>query len=91
MKEKPISTRNASVADVEAVLLGIWQDSLPLPSGEITKSVSFLGLGGDSLSAMICISRIRAAFSVEFNILDFFVDDSTISDFAKNIVTPRDE
>jgi len=37
----------------------------------------FLDLGGDSLSAILCISRIRAAFGVELFIEDFFSDDST--------------
>jgi acyl carrier protein len=90
MKDKPAST-NVSLADVETALLCIWQDVLPLPIEEITKDISFLGLGGDSLSAMACISRIHAEFSLEFNILDFFADDSTISDFAKNIVALRDQ
>jgi|HubBroStandDraft_4_1064222.scaffolds.fasta_scaffold185894_1 acyl carrier protein len=90
MKDKPAST-NVSLADVETALLSIWQDALPLPSEEITKDVSFIGLGGDSLSAMTCISKIRGAFSLEFDILDFFVDDSTISAFAKNIVAHRDQ
>lgn len=45
----------------------------------------FLDLGGDSLSAMLCISRIRAELGVEFSVEEFFMDDATVSSFASII------
>lgn len=81
----------AELPVVEAALLAIWRDALPVSGEEISTDRPFFELGGDSLSAMTCISRIRAMYSMEFNILDFFLDDSTISDFAKSIVTHQSE
>lgn len=76
----------AKLSEVEAALLTIWQDALPVSSEEISIDKGFVDLGGDSISAMTCIGRIRAMYSMEFDILDFFMDESTISDFAKSIV-----
>lgn len=81
--------RNLAVAkssEIEEALLAIWRDALPESGEEISTDKPFVDLGGDSISAMTCISRIRAKYWMEFDILDFFMDESTISDFAKSIV-----
>lgn len=76
----------AKLSEVEGSLLTIWQEALPVSGEEISIDSPFVELGGDSISAMTCIGRIRAMYSMEFDILDFFMDESTISDFAKSIV-----
>lgn len=76
----------AKSSEIEATLLTIWQDALPASGEEISIDKPFVDLGGDSISAMTCISRIRSMYSMEFDILDFFMDESSISDFAKSIV-----
>jgi acyl carrier protein len=78
-----------SVGEIEKSLIAIWQEVLPNTTDTMPTGSPFLDLGGDSLSAMICITRIRAAFVVEFEIVDFFLDDSTISDFSRRIYDLR--
>lgn len=76
----------AKSSEIEETLLAIWRDALPESGEEISRDKPFVDLGGDSISAMTCISRIRTKYSMEFDILDFFMDESTISDFAKSIL-----
>lgn len=54
-------------------------------------SDSFLDLGGDSISAILCISRIRKLFDVELFIEDFFSDDSTATALAELIEKERNK
>jgi yersiniabactin nonribosomal peptide synthetase len=49
-----------------------------LECGSVSLDDEFLQLGGDSMSAMLCISRIRAQFKVELSVEDFFTDVTTI-------------
>lgn len=70
--------------EVVAYLTRVWQESLRLES--LGCNDSFLSIGGDSLAAMFCISRIRNHYGVEFSVEDFFLDDSTISQQA-NLIT----
>lgn len=65
----------------------IWQDALQ--SREIYDNDVFLDLGGDSLAAMLCISRIRTAFGVELTIEDLFSDEATVSNLAMVIGTEQ--
>lgn len=83
MSEGAIINREQSVTSTEQKVKAIWQEALQTPT--ISNDVRFLDLGGDSLAAMLCISRMRELLNVEFTIEDFFMDDSTISDFAKMI------
>jgi pyochelin synthetase len=50
---------------------------------------SFLDLGGDSMTAMLCISRIRDAVGAELTIEDFFYDNATVSAIAASIERTR--
>ena len=45
----------------------------------------FISRGGDSLAAMLCISRIRAHFYVELSIEEFFLPDSTVKGLSRII------
>ena len=68
-------------------LTDIWLKVLELDKLSIHES--FLDLGGDSLSAMLCISKMREAFGVEFGFEDFFFDNATIAQFAALIEQPN--
>jgi acyl carrier protein len=89
MNHEPDSLKLTS-AEIESALLSIWSDALPDRGEALQTDAPFLALGGDSLSAMFCIARIRSEFSIEFNILDFFLDESTISDFARCIAAQQE-
>jgi len=67
-------------AETEKKLLMMWLDILKLK--DIGIHDNFLDLGGDSLSAMLCISRVRTEFGVELQIEDFFVDPASIAELA---------
>jgi yersiniabactin nonribosomal peptide synthetase len=66
--------------DTEIRLLAIWKELFQLDNLMVTDS--FFDLGGDSISAILCINKIRASFGVEFTLEDFFMTDATISEFA---------
>jgi hypothetical protein len=34
------------------------------------------------LAAMLCITRMKSAFGVEFDVQAFFLDEATVSEFA---------
>ena len=65
---------------IEEKLTRIWQELLVCK--EIGLDDDFVDLGGDSLSAMLCISRIRTEFHVNVPIDEFFMDQATISAMA---------
>jgi acyl carrier protein len=69
--------------ETELKLLEIWQAVLEPPS--IGLDDDFLELGGDSISAVMCISRIRKLFGYDLEIDDFFLDGATIRRFARSI------
>ena len=76
--ERPMESDR--IREIEKILSTIWMEVLEKP--DIDRSVSFLDLGGDSLNAMSCISRIHKVFGVEFTLDEFFLDDATILQFA---------
>ena len=64
----------------EARLKAIWEDVLRRQ--DIGLHDDFSELDGDSLSAMLCISRIRDEFAVDLNVDDFFILPTTITSMA---------
>jgi acyl carrier protein len=82
MPENPITYSPSNTA-TELKLVEIWKDVLQVET--LTVNDRFIDLGGDSLAAMLCISRIRTAFGIELGIEDFFLDQATISEFATAI------
>lgn len=74
---------SSSHADIERQVIEIWKEVLKCSDPSVERQ--FLDLGGDSLDAMLCISRIRATFGVRLFVEDFFMDESSISEFAKFI------
>jgi acyl carrier protein len=72
-----ISTSNSPtvklLADIWAAVLnredvGIYDD--------------FFDIGGDSLSAMMCVHRVRTTFGVEIEIHEFFLEPATVARVA---------
>jgi acyl carrier protein len=72
---------------IAEALKAIWADALQREEFDVNDN--FLDLGGDSLSAMLCISRIREAYNVELTLEDFFLDHATVVGFAKVISDER--
>jgi len=75
--------------EVETKLARMWSSILNDERGGgagISRDDKFLDVGGDSLLAIVCISRMREAFGVEFTIEEFFFEDATVSTFAKSII-----
>ena len=56
--------------NVEKILAGIWSSVLGVPSVAIHDN--FFDLGGNSLHAMMIISRVVSALKFEISVLDFF-------------------
>ncbi|HEY1349391.1 MAG TPA: SDR family oxidoreductase [Ktedonobacteraceae bacterium] len=77
-------------ADYERLLSEIWQQTLGLP--EVGRSENFFDLGGNSLSALQLISRIRKALQVALPAVAIF-EAPTISSMAQYLqpVAPEDE
>lgn len=73
--------------ETESKVLTMWIDILQ--QTQIGIHDDFLTLGGDSLSAMLCISRVRIAFGVELSMEDFFVEPATIAALATIIDETR--
>jgi len=63
----------------------IW--SMVLKCKNIGENDHFLDLGGDSLDAMRCVSRISTDLGVELAFHDFFLDDATIKRQALLVMT----
>jgi acyl carrier protein len=69
--------------EIERTILEIWSSVLQVDS--MGANDDFYDLGGDSLAAMLCISRIRAKYGVELTIEDFLLPGATISQIAAEI------
>jgi amino acid adenylation domain-containing protein len=67
---------------IEARLAAIWADQLGI--GAVPRDADFFALGGDSVTAIRAINRIRQAFGVEVSVSDFF-DHSTVAELARLI------
>jgi len=71
-------------AETEDAVRLIWEEALQRTITDTKQS--FLDCGGDSLSAMLCISRLRTRFGVELTIEDFLMDDSTIENHTISLL-----
>jgi len=82
-RAQEVAADDRTVSGTERVLIEIWQAVLQVPA--IRVNDEFVDLGGDSLSAMMCISRVRKVFPYDIPLIDFFTDDATIAHFAAAI------
>lgn len=67
--------------ETETFLLGIWSAVLEIDG--IGVHDDFLDLGGDSLSAMRCINRIRSVAGVELSLDAFLEEPAHIAAIAR--------
>jgi acyl carrier protein len=67
----------------EEILTRIFEKVLEV--ARIDPEATFVDLGGDSLAAMLIISRVRSEFGVELSIEDFFLYETSIHDLAIRI------
>ena len=65
----------------EAKVVEIFAEALKCE--DIGLDDEFIDLGGDSMSAMLCILRIRTHFQVELSVEDFFLEVSTVRSISK--------
>ena len=64
---------------LEATIGAIWADLLKLP--EVGEHDNFFALGGDSLLAIQCVSRLRDKVAVRLTLTDFFAN-GTVAELA---------
>lgn len=76
-------------SDTQKALKRIWSDALQTDDVSIHKD--FIELGGDSLSAMLSISRVKAMFGVELRIRDVLSNELTIFKLAEKIDRERNQ
>lgn len=65
----------------------IWQEVLELD--QTIDQQNFLDAGGDSLSAMLFISRLRMICGVEFTIEDLFMEDATVGHLIEDVLAQK--
>lgn len=76
---------------LELEVTRIWMAALGLEADFPSATSSFVDLGGDSIAAYLCMSRLRRKFGDELDvdISDFFDEKSTIENFARAILTSK--
>jgi hypothetical protein len=74
-------------SSTEVGVSSAWMNALDLTDGPPDIDTSFISLGGDSMTAVLCMTRLRTTFGyqLDMDISDFFHEQSTIRNFAKAI------
>ena len=80
MQDTQPQIHESDPTSTEEELITLWQMLLDIPSVKVTDD--FLDIGGDSLAAMLCISRISQKFQVEISFDEFFTGEATVKHFA---------
>jgi amino acid adenylation domain-containing protein len=57
---------------IEEKLLDIWSDVLKMQKEFISKNVNFLELGGNSLTAIQIVSKIKKTFEIDIKLIELF-------------------
>ena len=66
-------------ASIEDVIADIWEELLKVP--QVGEDENFFALGGDSLMAIQCVSRLRDKIAVRLTLTDFF-ENGTVAEQA---------
>ena len=66
-------------SSIERVIADIWEDVLKVP--HVGEDENFFALGGDSLMAIQCVSRLRDKIAVRLTLTDFF-ENGTVGEQA---------
>jgi acyl carrier protein len=72
-----------TVSEIEVEIGKMFSEVLEEPNVDYNEN--FVDLGGESLQAMLIISRIRRAFEVELSVEDLFLEKSSVSAIARQI------
>lgn len=81
MHDQPVVV--PSLTPTQRQLMAIWADILPETG--IGLDESFLELGGDSVTAVLCVNRIRKELAVEVPMNELLAGRSTIRALAAAI------
>ena len=73
---------------IEKAVREIWREVLDLSRINIGVHDSFFDLGGDSLTAMLVVSRVHHEFGVSASLTEFF-DRPTVFDLAEHVANSR--
>jgi amino acid adenylation domain-containing protein len=76
-----LSAEEAKKLPVEQIIIDVWSDLLPKAKGQITAPSNFFGLGGHSILAIQCLSRLREKLPVMLSLSDFF-KNATVGQLA---------
>ncbi|MCJ1282185.1 hypothetical protein MMC26_001508 [Xylographa opegraphella] len=71
--------------EAERILHTVWCDVLNLPKDQIGVSRSFLGIGGDSITAMQVTSRCQTEYSINVTVKDI-LQCKSLSELAQKVV-----
>ena len=71
--------------DAEHILHTVWCDILNLPKDQIGVSRSFLGIGGDSITAMQVTSRCQTEYHINLSVKDI-LQCKSLSELALKVV-----
>jgi Phosphopantetheine attachment site len=80
-----VEPNHSHATETEGKMLEIWKCVFDAPSIELDDD--FLELGGESLFALMCISRVRSTFQCNLGIEEFFMEGATIRRFAAVVDT----
>lgn len=75
---------------IESKLVNIWSEVLSIPGEEISVTANFFAIGGHSLRASACISKMSKIFRTSIPLIEIF-KKPTISQLAKTISIDREE
>jgi hypothetical protein len=75
----------APAESTKAFLRTVWCDVLDVPA--VRDDDSFLALGGDSISAVLCSNRIRSVLAVEVPVVLLLSEDATFETLATHLKT----
>ncbi len=75
---------------IESKLVNIWSEVLSIPGEEISVTDNFFAIGGHSLRASACISKMSKIFHASIPLIEIF-KKPTISQLAKIINIDREE
>jgi acyl-CoA synthetase (AMP-forming)/AMP-acid ligase II/acyl carrier protein len=77
--QKPGEVASSLPASIERVIADIWAEVLKVP--RVGADDNFFALGGDSLMAIQCVSRLRDKIAVRLTLTDFF-ENATVAEQA---------
>lgn len=88
MLEEVTITQEPPQSDMEKVLARIWKETLKV--SEVYRDSEFFSLGGDSLTAIQCVNKIKSETGIEISLKTFYAE-STLKNIANQIGQTAEE